>query len=80
MKKMKTGIIALSTVLLIGSGYVVAAKPFSSHVLFTGTLNSGVCTTRTTGVEIQSGTANEAASTTAKTSGCPNVNVVSVTN
>jgi hypothetical protein len=80
MKKTKTSIIALSTVLLIAAGYAFAAKPYSSHVLYVGPLSGNSCTTRTTGVEIQAGTANQAASTTPLTTGCPHVKVITVTN
>jgi hypothetical protein len=46
---------------------------YASHFIYTGTLGSGVCTTKTNGAGILCyGTPIVAASTTSLSSGCPN--------
>jgi len=72
MKKAKLMLSALAICAVLASAFAFKANTFSTHFIYTGALNGGVCTTQAPGRAISNGTAAVAASTQSLASGCPN--------
>lgn len=72
MKKAKVLLSTLCIVAAIAISFAFKASKFSTHFIYTGALNSGVCQTLTNGRAIISGTPQVAASCSPMSSGCPN--------
>jgi len=72
MRKGKLMLSVLIIVAVLAASLAFKTTRSSNHFLYTGPLNSGVCTTRVNGAVIILGTPNCAASTVSLASGCPN--------
>ena len=73
MKKAKLMLSALGVLAIVAASFAFKAKNYENHGVYTGSLNSGSCTTFVSGRAIATGTAAVAASISSTTSGCPNV-------
>ena len=72
MRQAKIILLTLVVVTFLGGLVAFKATIFANHFLYTGPLNSGVCTIRAEGRVIIVGIPNCAASTIPLSSGCPN--------
>jgi hypothetical protein len=70
----------LSIVAIIALSFALKIKKRNTHILYTGPLHSGICTTRVAGNVIITGTPQCAASTTSLLSGCPDGCIMEVSN
>jgi hypothetical protein len=78
MSKAKFALIFVMVIGIIGLLAAFKVSRFSSHFIYTGKLNTGVCTTKVKGAAIMNGTPNAAASTIQKTKDCPNAFTVTI--
>lgn len=72
MKRARLMFSALGICAVLASAFAFKADKFSTHFIYTGTLNGGACETKLNGAAISNGTAAVAASTQQLASGCPN--------
>lgn len=78
MKKAKLMFMILSIGAVLSIAFAFKVQNFSSHLIYTGKLHSGSCTTKLKGAAIMGGSPVVAGSTKAVTKGCPDVFTVAI--